>query len=183
MERKIKHKKCKVCKNEFTPTMPLASVCSYQCAIKHSNNLMTERKKTEVKKAKEKLKTHSDHLKDLQIIFNTYIRERDKGKPCISCDKVLIGNDVNASHFYSVGAYPNLRFNEFNVSNSCIRCNKELHGNIAEYAIRLPLRIGKENFDKLTEDRLKPLKLSLPEIEVMKIKYRELTKMLRNGRS
>lgn len=183
MEKKNKPKKCKCCNELFTPVRPLQYVCSFGCSIEYTKDIFSKQKKKEDKIQKEKLKTHSDHLKDLQIIFNTYIRERDKGKPCISCDKFLIGNDVNASHFYSVGAYPNLRFNEHNVHSSCIECNKHKHGNINEYVLRLPNRIGLDNYNKLIEDRLKPLKLTLGEIEVLKIKYRELTKMLRNGRS
>lgn len=183
MERKIKPKKCKCCNEPFIPVRPLQYVCNAICAAKYSYQQKAKKHKKEEIETRKKLKTNSDHLKDLQIIFNTYIRERDKGKPCISCDKVLIGNDVNASHFYSVGAYPNLRFNENNCHSSCIECNKHKHGNINEYVLRLPNRIGLDNYNKLVEDRLKPLKLSLGEIEVMKIKYRELTKMLRNGRS
>lgn len=182
MERKIKPKKCKSCESLFTPSRPLQIVCSAGCAAKYSYKKKKEQEKKEDKVKREKLKTHSDHLKDLQIIFNTYIRERDKGKNCISCDVPLTGK-YDAGHFYSVGAYPNLRFNENNTAGQCVHCNRHKHGNINEYVLRLPNRIGLDNYNKLIEDRLKPLKLSLGEIEVMKIKYRELTKMLRNGRS
>jgi len=133
---------------------------------------------TEKKAIKEKLMTKSDYLKIAQKVFNTYIRLRDKGKPCISCDKFLKDNDVNASHYYSVGSSPNLRFNEHNVHSSCIKCNKELHGNIAEYSIRLPIRIGKDNFEQLIQDRNKPALKSIIEVqEIIKI-YREKIKQL-----
>lgn len=182
MEKKIKPKKCKICKEQFDPQRQLQFVCSYECSIKHANNLKVSKQKKEDGIKREKLKTHSDHLKELQAIFNTYIRERDKNKPCISCDKPLT-NKFDAGHFYSVGAYPNIRFNENNVHGQCVHCNQHKHGNVNEYVLRLPNRIGVEMYEQLILDRNKPLKLSLPEIEVMKIKYRELTKILRNARS
>ncbi len=35
-----------------------------------------------------------------QQVFNKWINLRDKGKPCISCDKPITGR-VNASHFWN----------------------------------------------------------------------------------
>lgn len=148
--------KCKNCKKDYERKRFNQLVCSYECSIEYSKQLNKSKKandwQKEKKVLKEKLMTKSDYLNICQKVFNTYIRTRDKGKPCISCDKFLKDNDVNASHFFSVGSSPNLRFNEDNVHSSCIRCNKELHGNIAEYSLRLPKRIGIENFNKLFEN-------------------------------
>ena len=127
---------------------------------------------------RESLKTKKDYLLIAQKVFNTYIRLRDKGKPCISCDKQLRDNDINASHYFSVGSSPNLRFNEDNVHNSCIKCNKELHGNISEYAIRLPLRIGKERFERLIQDRNKPALYSINDVKEIILLYKEKIKLL-----
>ena len=127
---------------------------------------------------RESLKTKKDYLLIAQKFFNTYIRLRDKGKPCISCDKQLRDNDINASHYFSVGSSPNLRFNEDNVHNSCIKCNKELHGNISEYAIRLPLRIGKVRFERLIQDRNKPALYSINDVKEIILLYKEKIKLL-----
>jgi len=132
----------------------------------------------EKKEIKEKLMTKSDYLNIAQKVFNTYIRLRDKNQVCISCDKPLKQNDVNASHYYSVGSSPNLRFNEDNVHSSCIKCNKELHGNIAEYSIRLPLRIGKDKFEQLVQDRNKPALYSINDVKDIIAKYRAKIKEL-----
>jgi len=152
-------------------------------AFNESVKLQKEKQKAkqwqkEKKEIKEKLMTKSDYLNIAQKVFNTYIRLRDKDKPCVSCDKPLKPNDINASHYYSVGSSPNLRFNEFNVHNSCIRCNKELHGNIAEYSIRLPLRIGKENFEQLIQDRNKPSLYSINDVKEIISIYKEKIKIL-----
>jgi hypothetical protein len=120
----------------------------------------------EKKERSERLKTRSEWLNDLQKVFNAYIRERDKGKQCISCSVNLHNKTVHASHFWSVGAYPNLRFNENNVHASCDHCNLHLHGNIANYALNLPKRIGQAKFDALNDSRNgAPLKLTVDEIK------------------
>lgn len=172
--------KCKSCKKDFERKRINQIVCSYECSISYSKELNEKKKakqwQKEKKEIKEKLMSKSDYLNLAQKIFNTYIRLRDKNKPCISCGKPYKENDINASHFFSVGAYPNLRFNEDNVHNSCIRCNKELHGNINEYTLRLPNRIGIERYNLLLESRNNPLKLSIDEVKDLINKYREKIK-------
>ena len=140
-------------------------------------NVSKEQKKVD-SETRESLKTKKDYLNIAQKVFNTYIRLRDKGNPCISCDKQLRDNDINASHYFSVGSSPNLRFNEDNVHNSCIRCNKELHGNISEYSIRLPFKIGKERFEQLIQDRNKPALYSINDVKEIISIYKEKIKLL-----
>jgi len=86
--------------------------------------------------------------KKAQVVFNKWIRERDKDLPCISCSS---RNTSTASHFYSAGHYNALRFNEDNVHISCHRCNYFLHGNLSEYRVKLEKRIGKERLLALDE--------------------------------
>jgi hypothetical protein len=64
-----------------------------------------------------------------------------------------------------------------------VACNQHRHGNINEYSIRLPQRIGEDKFNRLLDQRNVQTKLSIPEIEVLKIKYRELTKIIQNERN
>lgn len=122
---------------------------------------------------KDGLKTKSDHIRDAQYYFNKYIRMRDKDKPCISCGRGLNKHNTHASHFYSVGAYPNLRFNEDNVHASCDHCNLHLHGNIAEYSLRLPDRIGLDKFNKLKEIRNKSANYTTEDIKEIVKKYKK----------
>ena len=111
--------------------------------------IKVKKKENQVKKLE--LKPKSYWLAKTQKVFNRYINLRDKGKPCISCNsKVEV---PHASHYFSVGSSPNLRFNEDNVHTSCVKCNLHLHGNISEYSIMLPKKIGEENFNKLISSR------------------------------
>jgi len=156
-----------------------------QCLIKNGNEERKKLAKNQWKKEKSeikaKLKTHSEWLNDLQKVFNTYIRARDLKKPCISCDKPLIGK-FDAGHFFSVGAYPNIRFNEDNVHGQCVHCNQHLHGNVNEYVIRLPFRIGQERYNLLFLRRNECGKLTVSEIKELLIDYKNKTKVLELNR-
>ena len=179
----MKEKKCKNCGDKFTPRQPLQYVCGFPCAIEYAKKQREKKETKEWKKEKkertEKLMTHKDWLKAFQQVFNTYIRLRDKDLPCISCG-TKINNSGHASHFFSVGSYPNLRFNEDNVWRSCIECNLHKHGNTAEYSIRLKKHIGEERFNKLLELRKEPLKLSVPEVQEQIKIYKEKIKTLKH---
>ena len=96
-----KQKKCKNCQKMFTPYTSLTKVCSVQCALQYNIDHPKEVKtfiqlqeekgiKAEIKKFKANLKNHAYWIKLLQATFNTYIRERDKNKPCICCNKLVI---------------------------------------------------------------------------------------------
>ena len=136
----------------------------------------------EKKVLKEKLMTKSDYLNICQKVFNTYIRTRDKDKNCISCNKKLVGK-YDAGHFFSVGAYPNLRFNENNVFGQCVHCNRDKHGNVKEYDLRLQNILSKDNYNQLLNDRNKPALLSIEDVKELIAIYRVKTKELTNGKA
>ena len=78
--------------------------------------------------------------------FHAYIRNRDKGKVCVSCG---VYTTLEAGHFYSGGHYPILRFDPLNVHGQCKRCNSHLHGNLNEYRKRITSRITPEQLSVL----------------------------------
>ena len=107
--------KCK-CGKEFEPLNAHNSTIKQKlclsCLIEKGNEkrLKTAKKEWNKEKAvmKDKLKTHSDWLNELQKVFNTYIRTRDYKKPCISCDRPLTSKH-DAGHFFfcwSLSEYP-----------------------------------------------------------------------------
>lgn len=113
----------------------------------------------------------SQWRKELQQWFNKYIRLRDEKMPCISCDKKLVGK-YDAGHYFSVGSYPNLRFNEDNVHGQCVECNQHKHGNQIEYGIRLEKRIGKKRIEELMSIRNERLSLPLDRIKELITYYK-----------
>jgi hypothetical protein len=130
----------------------------------------------EKKVRKEALKTRSEWLKDLQDVFNTFIRLRDKDKPCISCGTFT--GKMNAGHYKSVGGSPELRFNELNVHKQCEYCNTHLSANLIEYRIGLVKRIGVEQVEFLERKDHEPLKLTVDEIKEKIRIYKDKIKII-----
>ena len=177
---KIYKRKCVVCKDKFTPQNNTQIVCGPSCAVEYMKRQRSKEWKQQKKEIKQKLETKSEVLKAAQIVFNTYIRLRDKGKPCISCGSKL-GKTYHAGHMFSVGSYPNLRFHENNVHGQCIECNLHKHGNVKEYDLRLQNILSKEEYSELLESRNKPLKLTLDEVKELIYIYKQKIKELKNG--
>lgn len=178
-------KKCKNCQSKFNPKLFNQKYCLKDDCIsvmtKEAIQKANEKKKKEWNKRKSKLKesvkTHKDYLRDLQIVFNKFIRLRDKDKGCISCGKELKGKS-DAGHFYSVGSSPSVRFNELNVHGQCVYCNQHLHGNIHAYTELLPQRIGVPMFQQLKRLRNESNKYTIEELKELKEHYKNKIKYL-----
>jgi len=147
-------KKCKSCGVPFTPVRPLQRVCGAACAMKVARQVVDKADKKETKLKLDAMQTKPQLVKKAQTAFNAYIRARDVGKPCISCDKPLDGgaNTFDAGHYRSVGSAPHMRFVEDNVHGQCKHCNLHLAGNHVEYRKRLLARIGERQLDLLESD-------------------------------
>lgn len=147
--------KCKVCKSEYKKSNSTQSVCSVPCAIQLQNNKKIAKDKKETKLKLDALKTKPQLIKELQKVFNAYIRQRDYGNDCISCNEpikwgvTITGGVCDAGHYLSVGARVNLRFNEDNVHAQCKYCNDRLAGNAGGYRIGLINKIGIDRVEAL----------------------------------
>lgn len=85
-------------------------------------------------------------LKQAQLVFNSWIRKRDKDKGCVSCKSKKVRH---ASHYYAAGSFLGLRFNELNAHASCEQCNIFLYGNLEAYRKELGVRIGENALAEL----------------------------------
>lgn len=99
---------------------------------------------------KKQRKTLGALLKQTQILFNSYIRLRDKGLPCISSDNPY-DSSFDAGHCFSVGSYDGLRFDYDNCHGQSIGDNRFKEGNHENYLISLRDRIGEEGTRALIE--------------------------------
>ena len=181
--------KCPICKQPATQKFGLKLFCGYEHAAEWAKSSLDKRKareKTQARKVdKEKLKllkTRSEWLKELQVIFNRFIRLRDAGLPCISCGHPDDGSrQRHASHYKSVGGNPALRFDPNNCFASCSICNNYLSGNLVPYRVALIAKVGQSEVDRL-EGKQEALKLTIPEIQVLIAEYKVKVKAL-TGRS
>ena len=165
----IKQKKCKICKAYFTPQRPLQLVCQWKCAIDFAKDTKIKTVKKEVKKAKLKLKSRSDWLKDTQVVFNKYIRLRDQDDGCISCGSKS-AYAYHAGHYRSIGSAGHLRFNELNCHRQCSACNTHLSGNLIQYRLGLIGKIGIHAVEALEHDN-NTVKWSVEEIKLLKAQF------------
>ncbi|AIN19603.1 bacteriophage Lambda NinG family protein [Yersinia rochesterensis] len=160
------HRNCKVCKTRFKPE----TVYQWWCDEKHKEEYIKQlavkarqktiqkdeqRRKKETQAERQSLKVRKLAVKPLsyfakqaQQAFNEYIRTRDARDACVSCGRFHEGQ-YHAGHYLTVGANPELRFNEDNCHRQCAPCNNHLSGNIEKYTPNLIAKIGQVRFDSL----------------------------------
>jgi len=164
--------RCKNCKEKFEPIRFNQKYCLQTECVKVWVEL-EKVKQWQIKKKilKSEMKTTQDLIKDAQIVFNKFIRLRDKDKPCVSCDKPL-GAKFDAGHYFSSGGHKAITFNEDNVHGQCVACNQHKHGNLIAYQIGIQKRIGAERLLDLHEDAHKIKKWSRDELEEIILTYK-----------
>ena len=166
-------KRCKVCRQPFEPRQPMQVVCGIDCARSWAISVRGKAEKQAAikqrradRERKEKIKTRSELAREAQQAFNTWIRLRDAGRPCISCGRHHQGQ-MHAGHYLSVGARPELRYEPLNVWLQCAPCNTYLSGNAVLFRQALVREIGQDKVDwlegphpvrKYTADDLKAIR-------------------------
>ena len=168
--------RCKHCKEKFEPLRFNQKYCMKEECIRvwveTEKKKQWKAKKTRLKK---ELMSLQDWLKLAQMTFNKYIRHRDKGLNCISCDKPIKGV-THASHYFSSGGHSNVRFHEDNVHSGCYKCNVELSGNLLNYQIGVEKRIGGERLIALHEQAHTTKKWTVQELNEIIETYKKKLK-------
>lgn len=183
-------RKCGGCGERFRvgdKTFPgLVAWCSPDCGyVVAQKRLPSVRKaqereaRAEHRKAREKIKTRSEWAAEAQAAVNSYVRERDKGKPCISCDKPDDGSHQrHASHYRSVKACSILRYDPRNIYASCAQCNAHMSGNLLEYRIRLIRKHGQDLVEWL-ESQNGIVRYTIDDLKAIKAEYKAKLKALK----
>ena len=157
-------RRCSQCRKKVATEDALVSqlkaFCGYPClkeyTAKNADKIadkVRKDKRQEDKKKKEKLKTRGQWQKEAQAAFNAYVRWRDRSEPCISCGNYTadhsVGGNWDAGHYRSTGSAPHLRFHLWNCHKQCVRCNRYLSGNVADYRVALVWKLGHERLEAL----------------------------------
>ena len=166
--------KCRICRTPFKKMSISHKDCSPACAIEGVKRDKAKKARKVYLSEKIRLKSRREWLQDAQKAFNAYIRLRDKGLPCISCGRMHKGQ-MQAGHYLSVGAHPELRFLEINVHSQCVPCNDHLSGNIIRYRPNLISKIGLDQVEWL-EGNHEPAKYSIEELQEIRRIYKEKLK-------
>lgn len=162
--------KCKVCKSEYVKRSMSHVVCGIACAKEHAKTVIKKIERKADKATREKLKSRSQWIKETQTVVNAFIRARDKGQPCISCQRHHQGQ-IHAGHYRSTGSSPALRFDEANIHAQCQPCNTHLSGNLIPYRVNLIAKIGIDEVERL-EGPQEPKKYSIEQLQHLIQTYR-----------
>lgn len=88
-------------------------------------------------------------------IFSEYIRRREADEEgmtaCISCGARKHWKELDAGHYVPKSISLILRFNERNVHQQCVSCNRWRHGNLTAYALALQKKYGPSILSELDE--------------------------------
>ena len=169
--------RCKNCKEKFEPVKFLQKYClKDECIRVFVEKTKEKAWKEKKQKMQQELETIQDYVKMTQIIFNKYIRLRDKGQVCISCQKKPLKE--NAGHYFNANNHWNVRFNELNVHLQCEHCNTYLSGNLIEYRKGLINKIGEEQLTLLEMEGHKTRKFTKDELKEIINIYKKKIKQL-----
>ena len=170
--------RCKHCKERFDKINFNQKYCfKDECRKVWIESAKAKQWIKEKAQRKEKLETIQDLMKKAQKVFNEFIRLRDKGLNCISCNKPC--KKENAGHYFSSGGHKNVSFNPDNVHLQCEHCNTFLHGNLLNYQIGIEKRIGAKRLIKLHEEAHKEYKPTREELRHLIIFYKDKIKALK----
>ena len=175
--------KCKHCKQPYTRTHGIQSWCSVECGLALARAKQAKAYKAETRVMKKALadKDRALWIRKAQTAFNSYIRARDAGLPCISCGCPDGKGKRNACHYRPAGINTALRFDERNVWAGCERCNTYLSGNLVGYREGLVKRIGLEAVEWLDcNHEIK--RWSIDELKEIESEYKAKLKQLRELR-
>lgn len=172
---------CTICTKPFVRLNSMQVVCGVSCARKVP---VVKRKaeRAEFRRRKEAAKSRRDLIAEAQREFNTYIRLRDAGRPCICCGSQFepdkLGGSVDAGHYLSVGSAPNLRFDEANVHAQRKNCNRPGGTTRAAFRAGMIARVGLAEVERLEADQT-PRKFTADDLRGIRDRYRRAAKELR----
>lgn len=122
-----------------------------------------------VTKTTHKEKGVAELLKLAEIVFNKWIRNRDRMEGfkdyfiCISCDKIKPIEDADCGHFFPK-TYSAVRFDEDNTNAECVPCNRSDPNHLIGYERNLKIKIGLERFKMLEEKKNTQVKWNREEL-------------------
>jgi hypothetical protein len=175
-----KPKKCRRpgCETTFAPRSSFQKACSPDCSLalvrleterkeKRDAKKLRQQHRRELRAHREARKTIDDLTKEAQREFNRYVRARDRAdqQPCISCgrpesviesDGLAFGGSWDAGHYLTVGAHPELRFDEDNVHRQCKGCNRMNGTTRKKHRAGLVKRIGEARVRRLEQPHPAP---------------------------
>lgn len=191
----LKEKTCANCGKSFRPRSSFHSVCKPACLLKQINQEERQKKaetkiknrleREQFKARKEAVATIKQLIAKAQTAFNAYIRARDAGKTCICCgqpfEPMKPGGSVDAGHWRSRGAAPQLRFDEANVHAQRKNCNRPGGAKAGPFRAGMVERVGVAEVERLEADNT-VRKWTRTELIAIRAQYVEKLKDIKRSR-
>lgn len=132
-------------------------------------------------KAMDKKKSITKLKKELDMVFNAFIRKRDSKNgyfTCISSGKILSVKQMQAGHYFSCKFMP-IRWDETNVNGQSISENIFSQGNFSGYTKGMIKKYGQKAIDILEAKKNNKMKMSAFEYEFLIKEYKEKISQLK----
>lgn len=181
-----KEKKCRACGGPFKPINSLDKFCTRPCAqsmakpVAPRTQIKAKAQGRDTSKStglrKKSGVTKGDVTQRTQAVVNAYIRVRDSGRGCISCGRV--GLPLEAGHYKTVGAFPELRFNYDNIHGQCADCNRHKPVSPVQFRVGMVERIGEARTLALENGTQGPCHHTIDDLKLIADDARERTKEL-----
>jgi len=130
IEKKIKAKKCRICKEKFIPkNISTEVICEkYDCKVTYAMQIVEKQRVAKNKEIKKKNIEQKKKLKDavtnwkseLQTEINKIVRLIDKGLLCLAKNK---GGQIHAGHIFARGGNQYIRYNLHNIHRQNAQSN------------------------------------------------------------
>lgn len=177
----FKPKKCRVCKDKFTPKRSSLEVCcSFECAITYGKSKPTKVKDTEREKMKIEVKV-GENRNALQREINKLSRMIDEKfgfNTCIDCGRPF-GAQKDAAHFHDLSTNRGIRYHLANLHSARSDCNQYSSKHKAGYKIGLEKRYGKEYQEYVENLQFQYKDIKLNAFEIVE-KLALVRKLIRN---
>lgn len=163
MVKTLKPRRCAVCKETYTPKrigLKITKVClNPGCVLDYAQGIKAKEFDKETRRRRSAMNDQDKSwwAKKAERMCNKYIRERDAGKPCVSCGNTNPSIKYDAGHFVPVGRSDALRYEETNIHRQCSNhCNVHLSGNYSEYKKAIIRIYGQDHLDWLENHQEMP---------------------------
>lgn len=127
---------------------------------------------------KKKTKYRGYYVKKLDSIFSKYIRRRfaeDDIATCYTCGKKDHWKNLQCGHFMSRRFF-STRWDDKNCQVQCKACNIFRYGEQYLFGANLDKEFGDGTAEMLEFDSKQLLKISMPQLKILILKYEELVK-------
>ena len=176
-------KRCRNCK-KYKPSDDMlhlngGNYCDIECATSYGFKNKEKGKKIKYNQEKKSFRLSDKKIRKEAAIraCHSYIRERDKNKGCITCDKNLIGTKFDAGHFLkSTNSYT--KFMEKNIHGQCVYCNQYRGGEEVRYREKIKETYGVRTLNALERCKSRNVKRTAEDYKKIEHYYKQKLKDL-----